>query len=776
MKKKYFLPIVLITLLVTGCTKEFLNRTPLDSVDDSNFWTNEANLRQHSIYYYRSMFYGYGGGWDVKAAPQRGSFNTDIQIGNSGLPGGLGIGNASSGTSAATTTTSYLNEESWGDAYIWIRRANVFIDRVENRSKAALSTEAYEHWLGVARFIRGFRYADLVWGFGNVPYFDKAEDDIKILCKDRDNIYEKDGEPGVIDRVIDDFQYAVDHCRVDDGGNNLINKYIVATAAARWMFWIGCWQKYGPTDRFGGNETYAKLCLKKAYDWATVVKESGKFSIQTETRNEYTSDNLSANKGVIMSRYYSTPQIKHSMTTYRGNLISDGQSGSSGGCAPNAHYVRNVVLFWDGKLQPSETTVIPNASDAANYGKLYSMQDNALLKNKDPRLEAQIRSVRQMTVGAQIGAFTGPYIGNSATRYYVRSLFPREYEDLLFVDAQKISVLTAPYNITNAPIYRYSDLLLTWLAAKAELADGGLGGPAVTQTDLDESINLVRKRPLATGKNPSLAPQNVPPLTLGSYPTDPFRDPSVSPLLWEIRRERAVECFADWVRNKDLRAFGLFLPYMTRFDTYPGRYCNEPDDVTTGYTGQYNGGDPTTGWPSQDPTGFKYSTATPEGNLYQCGAYFELDQLYLKWKASFEARKADPTNAPAIVGQEQQDYIAMNTFLTLAPRLWVVAADGENRIWGNYKLTVSYNGASSTYKWQKGDKPGGTFTDIDEATVLASMERMRGWLIVSQHGLSNMSAASQQRSWLSCVPISQVVYYKNKGYKLTQNEGYAEEL
>ena len=59
MKKKYFLPIALIALLATGCTKEFLDRKPLDSIDDSNFWTNEANLRMHSIYYYSTYFRGY---------------------------------------------------------------------------------------------------------------------------------------------------------------------------------------------------------------------------------------------------------------------------------------------------------------------------------------------------------------------------------------------------------------------------------------------------------------------------------------------------------------------------------------------------------------------------------------------------------------------------------------------------------------------------------------------------------------------------------------------
>ncbi len=780
MKKKYFLPIVLIAILFTGCTKEFLDRTPLDTVDDSNFWTSESNLRLHSIYYYRAYFFGYGSGWDVFCPANRSCFNTDVQIGSSGLPGGLSAGDYSGGNSSRSYTgASYLNEESWGNAYIWIRRANIFIDRVENNSKGVISDEAYKHWLGVARFLRAFRYADLVWGFGNVPYFDKAEDSMDILCKDRDNIYAVGDTPGIIDNIIDDFQYGVDNCRADDGGNNLINKYIIATAGARWMFWIGCYQKYGPATYFGGNQEYAKKCLAKAVEWANVVKTSGKYSIQTDYRTEYTSDNLSANKGIIMARFYSSAQIKHSMTTYRGNFVSDGQNSGGGGGTPNAHYMRNVVLFWDGKLQPSETTVIADAGNPDNYGKLYTMLDNALVINKDPRLEAQIHSIRTMTAGSYIGAETFAYTKLSNTRYYVRALFPRQYADYLLESSNTITELGAPYNITNAPVYRYSDLLLTWIAAKAELADGGLGGPAVTQQDLDESINVVRNRPLATGvKNPALTPQKLPALTLGSYPTDPTRDPDVSPLLWEIRRERTVECFSDWVRNKDLRAFGKFLPYMERFDTYPGKYCNEPNDPSTGYTGLYNGGTPGTGWGEQDNSGVYYYRDTPEGNLLQCGAYFELDALYNKWKASYEYLKNNPAEQtnPAKVGEELQNLLSLQAFIDLAPRLWCVTKDGEQRIWKNYKLyrQDDYSG----WEWKTKADVGDANYDIvvPEATVLASMQRMRGWLITVQHSLSLMSAATNQRSWLSCVPISQIIYYKNKGYTLTQNPGYSVEI
>jgi len=46
---------------------------------------------------------------------------------------------------------------------------------------------------------------------------------------------------------------------------------------------------------------------------------------------------------------------------------------------------------------------------------------------------------------------------------------------------------------------------------------------------------------------------NVEPLDVSNIGDDPTRDASVSPLLWEIRRERAVELMAEGYRFDDLR-------------------------------------------------------------------------------------------------------------------------------------------------------------------------------------------------------------------------------
>jgi len=100
------------------------------------------------------------------------------------------------------------------------------------------------------------------------------------------------------------------------------------------------------------------------------------------------------------------------------------------------------------------------------------------------------------------------------------------------------------YNITDAPVIRYGEVLLNYAEATAEL--GGL-----TQTDLDKSINLLR------GRNGVGLPKlevigNLPAVNGVTY-DDPARDPDVPALIWEIRRERRSELIFEGLRLDDLR-------------------------------------------------------------------------------------------------------------------------------------------------------------------------------------------------------------------------------
>ena len=106
--------------------------------------------------------------------------------------------------------------------------------------------------------------------------------------------------------------------------------------------------------------------------------------------------------------------------------------------------------------------------------------------------------------------------------------------------------------------------MLNYIEAKAELADK-LGGAAVTQNDLDISINAIRDRPLDQ-EAISKGVQKTAHLMLGVYPDDPIRtsDPEKntlagivdSKLIWEIRRERRMEFCLEQRRLTDLRRWG----------------------------------------------------------------------------------------------------------------------------------------------------------------------------------------------------------------------------
>ncbi|MDD4819793.1 MAG: RagB/SusD family nutrient uptake outer membrane protein, partial [Flavobacteriales bacterium] len=712
MKRKIFLPIILIAVLLTGCTK-FLERTPLDSYDDSNFWLNESNVRQHANYYYGSFFPGYHQGWSMAQMWFRDIYGNDQTTYSDGQPGSF----PSTATSAGYSLPSHSigngwADMSWSDNYAWIRRTNIFIKRLNESSSTKFTDEQLGHWMGIARFFRGMRYADLVWGWGDVPYYGKSTDDMDELCKPRDNRYD------VLDSVLADFKYAIANVRAEDGDNTTLNKYAVASVAARLFMRLGLYQHYITAAYQGGNEAKAKEYLQFAMESAALVMNSGKYSISTPYRELFASASLDGNPEVILARTYAIGMVTHALTSYQN--YNEGQSNSI-----SAHMIRSY-LFWDGKLA-NETTIIPDAQNPDNYGKLFTMVDNALLANKDPRLEATIKSSRVLSQG-NIGAMSAPYsTKGAATRYYVRKMFPRGGEHYTASQAASEVMTKSASNFTNSPVIRYGETLLNWITCKAELAQWG-GGAAVTQDDIDNSINKLRHRPISTGDKTAgltIDPQpnaasdickhQLADMRLDALPNDLTRDPDVSPLINEIRRERMVELAFEIYRSKDLRAWGKWLPICQRYDQKPGKYCAE------GYPA-YDGGDKNVGWGlSDNPTGtinqsVQYYKNAPEGNLHQCGAYFELDVLYkLKndAKAAWDQAVADGKPVEEI------------NLLKYQYNEW-------NTAWGAFEGQATGSTGGLWCVDQYGVQHHWLKTDGYSDEVLS---KMRGWYIVGKHSL-----------------------------------------
>lgn len=496
MKIKYSIALLTATLMFSSCEK-FLDRPQLTSANDDNAWTTEENVRLYANKYYTDFFEGYGSGFTLGSSYLL-SFSDDVvRQGNQG-----------------EFTLAVPNSAIW--SYTNIRSINIMLDRIENRMSSVLSEEAYNHWTGIGKFFRAMRYADLVTTYGDVPYLDKpiSDSDYDALFKDRTPRNE------VMDAVYEDLTFAFENVRLNDGAQT-VNRYVVAGFITRLALTEGSWQKYYYKD----NER-AKKFFELAKTAGDYLIASNKYDIVTDYRSQFTSEDLKGNKDMIIYRQYDEAiNVKHAVLSTH-NLADNVTYGAS------ADLLKAFILN-DGKVwQNSE---LENAKNFAT---------TELFKTRDSRLEASFHSK--------------PTPRNRGSLLYLTKFLPRDVEARVAAGGAAGTAFTGANNTTDAPVLRYAEVLLNWIEAKAELAT--LGGAAVTQGDIDQSINKIRNRPLA----PEAIAKGVvktAPMSLGTLPVDPERDVTVSALIWEIRRERRMEMTFEYSRIEDLKRWSK-LNYM----------------------------------------------------------------------------------------------------------------------------------------------------------------------------------------------------------------------
>ena len=487
-------------LVITGCSDNVLDRPQLNDLDDNNYWVSESNLRLFANGYYTNFFSGYNTGYATDYAPLRGyNFSDDFVTTNKQPEFETSIPDS---RNSASWMAQY-NGPSW--YFGWVRKSNLFIDRIENRAKPYLTSEAYAHWLGIAKFFKALDYSMLVASFGDVPYYAKSFTDA-----DSDEMY-KDRTPRgeVADSIYANFKYALENVRANDG-SQYVNKYVVAGFISRWMLFEGTWQKYHLND-----QARAKKYLEFARDAAEVVMNSGKYAISSDFRSLFGSEDLSTNKECLLYRQYDASQsVTHCIASYSNGIESQTP-------APNLSLVKAFICN-DGKTWQNST--VTNAG-------LFDIAD--LVKTRDPRFEATFWNTPKV---------------ESASLLYACKFIDRE--GVTYVGKTPPAKYASNTNTNDCPVLRYSEVLLSWIEAKAELAT--MGGAAVTQSDIDKSINVIRNRPLdavaiSKGVTKTAAMQ------LATLLNDPERDSDVPALIWEIRRERRMEFVFEHSRLLDIK-------------------------------------------------------------------------------------------------------------------------------------------------------------------------------------------------------------------------------
>jgi len=502
--KKYSI-ILLMIALVFGSCEDFLDRQPLSEMNDQNYWTSENSLRLFANGFYTNYFVGYNSAFAPDYAPLRGYyFSDDFASAGKQISFETQAPNARSSTSESTSMIVTYAGPVWN--FAWVRKSNLFLDRIEKMKGNQIDDAAYQHWSAVGKFFRGFEYSRLVSVYGDVPYYGRLTGDGELtdLYKDRDN------RTFVMDKVYEDFEYVLNNMRLSDGNSQYLNRYIAASFISRFMLFEGTWQKY----HLGDNEK-AKKYLELAVRAADLVIQSGKWSFGSDFRSLFGSENLAGNPEVIMYRQYDAAlSITHSIASY--SNTTESQSPAS-----NLSLAKSFIAN-DG--QPYQLSSVPDAD---------KLDIQNLIKTRDPRFEA---------------TFWDAPRSQSATLLYADKFIDREGPT--YAGGTYPAKYGSNTNTNDAPVMRLAEVVLDRVEAKAELAT--LGGAAVTQEDLDASINKIRNRPLDAAAIAKGVVKTAP-MLIGAIPDDPSRDPSVSPLLWEIRRERRMEFVFEHTRLMDIK-------------------------------------------------------------------------------------------------------------------------------------------------------------------------------------------------------------------------------
>ncbi|MCA5005714.1 RagB/SusD family nutrient uptake outer membrane protein [Sphingobacterium bovistauri] len=477
----------------SSCSKDFLSdgfleKDPLDQLSDPAFWSSENNIRTYTFGFYNSYFKGYGKNntWGNYFSGQ--GLNDDFAPLK---PVEFTINVPTSGGGWSGTVSNLPTSAS--TPFGRIRKANQFIASVP---LANMAEEAKNHWSGIGRFFRALEYANFVNTFGDVPYIDK------VLSESDAELYRKrDSRTYVMDKVLEDFQFAAANVRANDGTAKLsVNKYVVLAYMSRVFLFEGTWLKYHDID-----QARAKTYLEAAKWAAEEVIKAGVYNVSGDYRAVFSSLDLTSNAEVILFKRYEAGLLTHALMS-NNNLES--QSGISKSAIES-------YLASDG---------LPIAISATYKG---DKGIENVVANRDGRLNGTVVPALRLQ-----GVVTNYSSSGYSTLKFLNEQFKNDQMGTSFV------------NTTDAPIIRYGEVLVNYAEACAELG-------IITQDDLDKSINKLRAR---AGVNlPKLEIVSGQPAVNGKVYDDPNRDQSVSSLIWEIRRERRSELIFEGFRLNDLR-------------------------------------------------------------------------------------------------------------------------------------------------------------------------------------------------------------------------------
>lgn len=484
--------------LIAGFTScdDYLDKEPLSDYLSSNFYNNEAAIKQGTNGSYQSIY------MESSQLPFCTLYDMYTPMGIERADNsGIGINNAN-------LESSFIVETQWANFYKGVARCNTvlegsapYIDGLSDRAK---------QYVAEVKVIRATHYHYLTSLFGDVPYFTKSvtEEERKSVARTPWN--------EIVDNLIQDLDDASAFLPWQTNELGRIDKSYALGLKARIALYAGSWCKEG----FGKAGT--KDAAKAAYYFDIAAKTSQKIIAESGRALNPNFNDLFTRSGQLTadSKRENIFAIAYSdQASRKYHYQSFGEIartvGGQSGRFPTQLLVDTYEMANGKRIDEAGSGYDPKNPFANRDPRLkmsiYTHKDRIIANNGGVKLNIVMELYKPQTLsfdaaGNSTSITNLDYTGSVAQFGYIQSGVGYLWKKYNFFDDEIVSEPT--YNIL---LMRYAEILLIYAEAKIELNEA--------DASVRSAINEVRDR------------VGMPPTTLA----DPIK------LRQLVRRERKVE-------------------------------------------------------------------------------------------------------------------------------------------------------------------------------------------------------------------------------------------
>jgi len=491
MKTRYYIVFILTVVFTTAC-EDYLDRPPLDQIDNNSYWRSTVDLKNYTAQYYQS-FPGHQNSIYTEGLEA----NDDITFRD--------VNVLLNGQTAVNTGT-------WTSDFSMIRSVNLFFDNYQNCED---DFTQYQHYLGEAQFFKAWFYFGLVQKYGDVPWFTHAltpEDEAELQQP-------RDPRTTVVDSILsllDDAVVNLDLRDEADWNNNSVNKEAALAFKSRVALHEGTWQKYHAGTDYATPGADPNKYFQASVDAAEELM-NGDYNVgiystgnpDTDYFQLFGTGDMGSISEILLYRAYNiNDRVAHNQNYYTSNAPN--QIGATWS------YV-TTFLGKDG--EPLDYLAIADTEKGADFL-------TAIAADADPRLKQSIW-------------IPGDVLNNEVGEIYgLSNIFEDNAQNnSTGFQIKKNNNLDQTQDYANANdagyiLLSYSEVILNYAEALYELEG----------TVAYDQLNMLRAR------------VGMPDFTINAQSSD--SNPldygyTISDELYEIRRERRVEKAFEQIRQDD---------------------------------------------------------------------------------------------------------------------------------------------------------------------------------------------------------------------------------